>query len=76
MTVTSAFAHNRDVTSGNDLVIGQAVSFIIEDGPKGPSAKNIKEDGGGELVLKDESTRLYGKIKVFLLVLQLFILVD
>ena len=59
----SAFAHKRDIASGSDLAIGQSVSFIMEDGPKGASAKKIEEEGG-EPVLEDENDRLYGKIKV------------
>ena len=45
------------------------MSFVLEDGPKGASAKKIEEEEGGELVLEDESNRLYGKIKVSLMVL-------
>lgn len=52
------------MAGGNDLAIGQAVSFVVEDGPKGASAKKIEEEEGGELILEDESDRLYGKVKV------------
>ena len=65
-TSDSAFAHKRDVASGNDLAIGQAVSFVLEDGPKGASAKRIREDVGAELMLEDDGDRLHGKVKVSL----------
>ena len=73
MAAASVFAHNRDVMSGNDLAIGQAVSFVIEEGLKGSSAKKIHQEEGGELVLEDESERLYGKVKVLLSILQLLL---
>ena len=66
MICNSAFAHKREIASGSDLAVGQAVSFVLEDSPKGPSAKKIEEEEGSEVVVEDESNRLYGKVKVSL----------
>jgi len=64
--IFSAFAHNRDVISGGDLAPGQSVSFVIEDGVKGPSAKQIQEEEGEQAHVEEEheSERLYGTVKV------------
>ncbi len=62
----SAFAHSRDVISGGDLAPGQSVSFVIEDGVKGPSAKQIHQEEGEQAPVQeeDEGERLYGTVKV------------
>ena len=61
-----AFAHKRDVASGNDLEVGQFVSFVVEDGLKGASAKKIQEEEGMAPVVdeEDEGERMFGKVKV------------
>ena len=69
-----AFAHRKDC-EGKDLVKGQAVSFIFEEGPKGASAKNIREEEDGAVVIdgakftfveeEDEGEREVGKVKSY-----------
>lgn len=63
-----AFVHKKEC-GGKDLVQGQAVSFVFEEGPKGASAKNIREEEGGtvmqEVVEEDESERELGKVKSY-----------
>ena len=54
---------------GKDLAEGQAVSFVFEDGPKGASAKNVREEEGGlvmeETAEEDEGERELGKVKSY-----------
>ena len=45
--------------------MGQAVSFVFEEGPKGASAKNVKEEEGGEVPVEEEGEREYGKVKSY-----------
>ena len=63
-----AFVHKREC-GGRDLVKGQVVSFVSEEGPKGASAKNVREEEGGvlmeEAVEEDEGERELGKVKSF-----------
>ena len=63
-----AFVHKKDC-GGKDLVKGQAVSFVVETGPKGASAKNVREEEGGavgeEAVEEDEGERELGKVKSY-----------
>ena len=63
-----AFVHKKDC-GGKDLVKGQAVSFVVEAGPKGASAKNVREEEGGavgeEAVEEDEGERELGKVKSY-----------
>ena len=42
----SAFVHKKDCGS-KDLPVGQAVSFVFEQGDKGAAAKNVREEEGG-----------------------------
>ena len=63
----SAFAHKRTITSGNDLTVGQMVSFVLEDGPKGASATKIQEELGMAPMVEEEEIegeRMFGKVKV------------
>ena len=63
-----AFVHKKEC-GGKDLVAGQAVSFVFEEGPKGASAKNVREEEGGvvteETVEEDEGERELGKVKSY-----------
>ena len=63
-----AFVHKKDC-GGKDLVEGQAVSFIFEDGPKGASAKHVREEDGGlmmeETAQEEEGERELGKVKSY-----------
>ena len=61
----SAFFHKRD-TNNKDFAVGQAVSFVIQAGPKGASAKHIMEEESGETIpVEEEGEREYGKVKSF-----------
>lgn len=63
-----AFVHKKDC-GGRDLVQGQAVSFVFEQGSKGASAKNVCEEEGGmvmeETIEEDEGERELGKVKSY-----------
>ena len=63
-----AFVHKKEC-GGKDLVEGQAVSFVFEEGPKGASAKNVREEDGGMAVEvaveEDEGERELGKVKSY-----------
>lgn len=44
------------------------MSFVFEEGAKGASAKNVKEEEGGEAVVpveEDEGEREFGKVKSY-----------
>ena len=65
MPYSSAFVHKKDC-GRKDLVVGQPVSFVFEEGPKGASGKNVKEEG--EVVVpveEDEGDRELGKVKSY-----------
>ena len=63
-----AFVHKKEC-GGKDLVEGQIVSFVFEKGPKGASAKNVREEEGGmaveAAVEEDEGERELGKVKSY-----------
>ena len=63
-----AFVHKKEC-GGKDLVEGQVVSFVFEEGPKGASAKNVREETGGmvmeEVVEEDEGERELGRVKSY-----------
>lgn len=63
-----AFVHKKDC-GAKDLVEGQAVSFVFEEGPKGASAKNVREEEGGTVteaaIEEDEGDRELGKVKSY-----------
>ncbi|MBI4067363.1 cold shock domain-containing protein [Candidatus Gottesmanbacteria bacterium] len=42
--VKDLFFHSNDLAgiTFNELQVGDAVTFDVEDGPKGPAAKNVK----------------------------------
>ena len=54
--------HKKDC-GGKDLAVGQPVSFVFEQGPKGASAKAVKEEGAIEEV--DEGVRELGKVQQY-----------
>ena len=57
--------HKREC-AGNDLAVGQAVSFVYEEALKGGNAKHVKEEEGGEPVIEeDEGERELGKVKSY-----------
>ena len=62
------FVHKKEC-GGKDLVQGQAVSFVVEEGAKGASAKNVREEEGGSVgevaVAEDEGERELGKVKSY-----------
>ena len=51
-----------------DFVKGQAVSFVIGEGPKGAAAKEVRAEEGGEIEEaapeEEEGERQLGKVKV------------
>ncbi|KAL6721650.1 hypothetical protein ACLMJK_000754 [Lecanora helva] len=63
-----AFVHKREC-GGIDFVKGQAVSFVVGEGPKGASAKDVRPEDGGTVeeavVEEDESERQLGKVKSY-----------
>ncbi|KAL8788505.1 MAG: hypothetical protein Q9195_007282 [Heterodermia aff. obscurata] len=59
------FVHKREC-AGNDLTVGQAVSFVYEETEKGGNAKKVQEEEGGEPVIEeDEGERELGKVKSY-----------
>ena len=63
-----AFVHKNDC-GGSDLIQGQAVSFVFEEGPKGASAKSVRQEEGTAImedaVEEDEGNREVGKVKSY-----------
>ena len=63
-----AFVHKKEC-GDKDLVQGQVVSFVFEEGPKGASAKKVREEEGGVggevAVEEDEGERELGKVKSY-----------
>ena len=61
----SAFFHKKSFLDTNEPYVGQAVSFIFEEGPKGAAAVKVKEEEGGVAeVIEEEGEREMGKVKV------------
>ena len=59
----SVFAHKREFQGGVEPSTGLPVSFIVEPGDKGDSAKKIREEESvPEMVLSDEG-REFGTVK-------------
>ena len=55
--------HKKDC-GGRDLAVGQPVSFVFEQGPKGGSAKSVREEG--EVAVEEErGIREFGKVKQY-----------
>ena len=67
MNPESAFVHKRDC-NGVEFSKGQAVSFVIGDGPKGAAAKKVQAEEGGTVAEaepeEEEGERQLGKVKV------------
>lgn len=65
----SAFFHKKSFTGSSDPYVGQAVSFVFEEGPKGAAATKVKEEEDGmavETPAEDEGLREMGTVKVCL----------
>ena len=69
----SAFFHKKSFGGYNEPYVGQAVSFVIEEGAKGAAATKVKEEEGGvaleetpTALVEDEGEREMGKVKVCL----------
>lgn len=65
----SAFFHKKSFSGSSDPYVGQAVSFVFEEGPKGAAATTVKEEEGGmavETAVEDEGVREMGTVKVCL----------
>ena len=61
----SAFFHKKSFPSSSEPYVGQAVSFIFEEGPKGAAAVNVKEEEGGVAEpVEEEGEREMGKVRV------------
>ena len=61
----SAFFHKKSFPGSNEPYVGQAVSFVYEEGPKGAAAVKVKEEEGGFAeVVEEEGEREMGKVKV------------
>lgn len=64
----SAFFHKKSFDGYNEPFVGQAVSFVLEEGPKGAAATKVKEEEGGVAIegaaVEDEGEREMGTVKV------------
>ena len=61
----SAFFHKKSFPGSNEPYVGQAVSFVFEEGPKGAAAVKVKEEEGGVAeAVEEEGEREMGKVKV------------
>ena len=63
----SAFFHKKSFAGNGDPYVGQAVSFVFEQGPKGAAAVKVKEEEGGVAEAVEDATeeeREFGKVKV------------
>ena len=65
----SAFFHKKALGGYGEPYVGQAVSFVLEEGPKGAAATKVQEEEGGvavEAPVEDEGQREMGTVKVCL----------
>ena len=61
----SVFFHKKSFLGTNDPYVGQAVSFVFEEGPKGAAAVKVQEEEGGVAeAVEEEGERETGKVKV------------
>ena len=63
--LSSAFFHKKSFSGSDEPYVGQAVSFVFEEGPKGAAAVKVKvEEGGVPEAEEDVGEREMGKVKV------------
>ena len=66
----SAFFHKKSFGGYGEPYVGQVVSFVFEEGPKGAAATKVQEEEGGLAVeensVEDEAQREMGTVKVYL----------
>lgn len=66
----SAFFHKKSFGGYEEPYVGQSVSFVFEEGPKGAAATKVKEEEGGmpfeEAPFQEEGEREMGTVKVCL----------
>ena len=68
----SAFFHKKSFGGNGEPYVGQAVSFVFEEGPKGAAATKVKEEEGGIAApVEDEGVREMGTAKVCITVIWL-----
>lgn len=71
----SAFFHKKSYGGRDEPYVGQAVSFVFEQGPKGAAATKVEEEQGGtaveETLIEDEGEREMGTVKVCPAVIEL-----
>ena len=61
----SAFFHKKSFLGTNEPYVGQVVSFVFEEGPKGAAAVKVREEEGGMIeAIEEEGEREMGKVKV------------
>ena len=65
-SLRSAFFHKRSFGGLDEPFVGQAVSFVFGDGPKGAAATKVEAEEGGHHV-EDEREREMGTVQVCLL---------
>ena len=75
IALLSAFFHKKSYGGHDEPYVGQAVSFVSEQGPKGAAATKVKEEQAGmaveEALVEDEGEREMGTVKVGLAVIEL-----
>ena len=66
--VRSTFFHKKSFGGYCEPYVGQVVSFVCEEGPKGPAAVRVNEEEGGTAVdgapVENERDRETGTVKV------------
>ena len=65
-SLRSAFFHKRSFDGLDEPFVGQAVSFVFGEGPKGAAATKVEAEEGGHPV-EDEREREMGTVQVCLL---------
>lgn len=68
-TFHSAFFHKKSFGGYSEPYVGQVVSFVFEEGPKGAAATKVQEEEGGVAAedgpVDDEAQREMGTVKVY-----------
>ena len=62
-SLRSAFFHKKDFGGSDEPYVGQAVSFVFGEGPKGAAATKVEAEEGGYPV-EDEREREMGTVQV------------